>query len=83
MKEALGKPREWESFNLEKRLTDKVTNLAEVFPVFCRPHKHVVRGLAAAGVLIVRGPLSGTEAVDEDCEVGKECRKEVLCVRGP
>ena len=51
--------------------------------MFCRPHKHAVRGLAAAGVLIVRGLLSGTEAVDEDCEDGKECRKEVLRVRGP
>ena len=51
--------------------------------MFCRPHKHAVRGLAAAGVLIVSGLLSGTEAVDEDCEDGKECRKEVLCVRGP
>ena len=46
LKEALGKPREWESFNLEQRLSSKATDLALVFPVFCRPHKHAVRASA-------------------------------------
>ena len=46
MKEAFGKPRSWEAFDLESRLAAKRVTLAELYPTEHQPPTNAVRKLA-------------------------------------